>query len=170
MNHYETKARRCGAARAHTPPRSTSRVRNLCPPCSRSESPFTAAGSPLSGVRKTHRKAHEAFREGSMLASRSSPGSALRLTGLLLQSCGYAACADVPVLTSISPNGASWRFILYANAHWQTFPFRSSVLLGRSGVGRTTGNSSTITTTLMLQNLLRPGTVEVWASGIRGDA
>jgi len=42
-----------------------------------------------------------------MLASRSSPGAALCLTGLLLQSCGYAACADVPVLTSISPTGAT---------------------------------------------------------------
>lgn len=90
-------------------------------------------------------------------------------SGLLLQCCGYDACADIPVLTSISPASAragDSAFVLtLAGRH-----FHSDTVFfwGGEEWASTTVNSSTITVNIDAEKIATPGTIEVWISGIPG--
>jgi len=91
------------------------------------------------------------------------------VSGLLLQSCGYDACADVPVLTSMSPTSATagdpaFQLTLTGrHFHSDTVFFWG----GAEWAARTV-NSSTITANIDAAKIAVPGTVEVWVSGIPG--
>ena len=91
------------------------------------------------------------------------------VSGLLLQSCGYDACADVPVLTSMSPSstaaGESGFQLTLTGRH-----FHSDTIFFWAGGewASTTINSSTITSDIDAAKIASPGTVEVWVSGIPG--
>jgi hypothetical protein len=91
------------------------------------------------------------------------------VSGLLLQSCGYDACADIPVLTSMSPSstrvGGSALQLTLTGRH-----FHSDTIFFWGGAewASTTVNNSTIMADIDAAKIAKPGTVEVWVSGIPG--
>jgi len=97
----------------------------------------------------------------------------LTLLGLLpvifLSSCGYDACADTPVLNSISPTSAS--------AGGPTFTmtltgrhFHSDTIFffGGTELASMTINDTTMTATIDSTYIVTPGTIDVWVTGIPG--
>jgi len=91
------------------------------------------------------------------------------VSGLLFQSCGYDACADIPVLTTMSPSSATAGGLAFqltlTGSH-----FHSDTIFFWGGAewASTTVNSSTITADIDAAKIAKPGTVEVWVSGIPG--
>ena len=86
-------------------------------------------------------------------------------------SCGYTGCADVPVLTSISPTGA----LAGAPAFTLTLTgrhFHSDTILffGGAELASTTVNDTTMTATIEPTDISAPGTLEVWVSGTPGGS
>jgi len=91
------------------------------------------------------------------------------VSGLLLQSCGYDACSDVPVLTSMTPASATAgdpAFLLTLNG--RHFHSDTVFFWGGTEWASTTVNSSTITVNIDAAKIATRGTVEVWVSGIPG--
>jgi hypothetical protein len=86
-------------------------------------------------------------------------------------SCGYTGCADVPVLTSISPASAP----VDAPAFTLTLTgrhFHSDTILFFGGAEHvsTTVNETTMTATIEPTDIPTPGTLEVWVTGIPGGS
>lgn len=88
---------------------------------------------------------------------------------LFLPSCGYDACADIPVLTSISPTsvtaGGPGFTLTLTGRH-----FHSDTVFfwGTTEWTSTTVDSATITVNIDAAKIATPGTVQVFVSGIPG--
>jgi len=86
-------------------------------------------------------------------------------------SCGYDGCADVPVLTSISPTsmsagGATFTLTLTG----RHFHSDTVFLFGGTELASTTVNDSTMTATIDSTYISTPGTIDVWVTGIPGGS
>jgi len=90
-------------------------------------------------------------------------------SGLQLQSCGYDACADIPVLTSMSPASATAgdsAFVLTLTG--RHFHSDTVFFWGGAEWASTTVSDSTITVDIDAAKIAASGYVEVWVSGIPG--
>ena len=91
------------------------------------------------------------------------------VSALLLDSCGYDACADSPVLTSMSPTSATAGDVAFTlTLTGRHFHSDTVFFWGGAEWASTTVNSSTITVDIDAAKIATPGTVEVWVSGIPG--
>jgi len=90
---------------------------------------------------------------------------------LTFPSCGYDGCADVPVLTSISPTSVSAggpTFLLTLTGrhfHSDTVFFFGGTELASKAV-----NNSTMTATIDATYITTPGTLDVWVTGSPGGS
>jgi hypothetical protein len=89
----------------------------------------------------------------------------------LFSSCGYNGCADVPVLASISPTSASAggpAFTLSLSG--RHFHSDTIFFFGGAELGSTTVSETTITATIDPSYITKPGTIDVWVTGIPGGS
>jgi hypothetical protein len=102
---------------------------------------------------------------------------AIRLTLLcslaivLFSSCGYDGCADVPVLTSISPTSASAggpTFTLTLTG--RHFHSDTVFFFGGTELASTTVNATTITASVDTTYISTSGTIDIWVTGIPGGS
>lgn len=99
----------------------------------------------------------------------------LLLLGLLaiipFSSCGYNGCADIPVLTSISPTSASAGgpafTITLTGRHFHS---DTVFFFGGTELASTTVNDTTMTAAIDTTYISTPGTVDVWVTGIPGGS
>jgi len=88
-----------------------------------------------------------------------------------LLSCGYDACFDIPVLTSISPTSASaggpsfTMTLTGRHFHSDTIFF-----FGGTELASTTIDPTTITAGIDATYIKTPATVDVWVTGIPGGS
>ena len=93
------------------------------------------------------------------------------LAAIPFSSCGYNGCADIPVLTSISPTtalagGPAFTMTLTGrHFHSDTVFF-----FGGTELTSTTVNETTMTATIDSTYILTHGTIEVWVTGIPGGS
>ena len=90
---------------------------------------------------------------------------------VIFSSCGYDGCADVPVLTSISPTSASAGdpgFTLTLTG--RHFHSDTVFFFGGTELASQTVNESTITATIDATYIATPGTMDVWVTGIPGGS
>ena len=86
-------------------------------------------------------------------------------------SCGYNGCADIPVLTSISPTmvsagGPAFTMTLTGrHFHSDTVFF-----FGGTELTSTTVNQSTMTANIDSTYIKKSGTIDVWVTGIPGGS
>ena len=89
----------------------------------------------------------------------------------VLPSCGYNGCADVPVLSSISPTsavagGPTFTMTLTGrHFHSDTVFF-----FGGTELTSTTINNTTMTATIDATYITTSGTIDVWVTGIPGGS
>jgi hypothetical protein len=88
---------------------------------------------------------------------------------VFLSSCGYDACADVPVLTSISPTTASVGGPTFTmTLTGRHFHSDTVFFFGGTELASTTVNDTTMTAAIDTKYISTPGTVDVWVTGIPG--
>jgi len=86
-------------------------------------------------------------------------------------SCGYNGCADVPVLTSISPTSASAGGPAFTmTLTGRHFHSDTVFFFGGTELASTTVNDTTITATVDSTYISTPGTLDVWVTGIPGGS
>jgi hypothetical protein len=91
------------------------------------------------------------------------------VAGVLLQSCGYDACADIPVLTSMSPSSTTAGDVAFQlTLTGRHFHSDTIFFWGGAEWASATVDSSTITTDIDAAKIASPGSVQVWVSGIPG--
>lgn len=86
-------------------------------------------------------------------------------------SCGYNGCADIPVLTSISPtsvSAGSQGFTLTLTG--RHFHSDTVFFFGGTELASKTANESTITASIDATYITKPGTIDVWVTGIPGGS
>ena len=90
---------------------------------------------------------------------------------IIFPSCGYDGCADIPVLTSISPTSASAggpAFTLTLTG--RHFHSDTVFFFGGTELASTTINDSTMTANIDAMYISTPATVDVWVTGIPGGS
>jgi hypothetical protein len=97
----------------------------------------------------------------------------LTLLGLLavisLSSCGYDACADIPVLDSISPTSASAGSPAFTmTLTGRHFHSDTVFFFGGTELASVTVNATTMTASIDSTYISSPGTLDVWVTGIPG--
>ncbi len=93
------------------------------------------------------------------------------VSAMLFSSCGYNGCADVPVLTSISPTSAAAAgpaFTLTLTG--RHFHSDTVFFFGGTELASTTVNDTIMTATIDSKYISTPGTVDVWVTGIPGGS
>ena len=86
-------------------------------------------------------------------------------------SCAYNGCADVPVLTSISPTSASAGGPAFTmTLTGRHFHSDTVFFFGGTELASTTVNDTTITATVDSTYISTPGTLDVWVTGIPGGS
>jgi len=93
------------------------------------------------------------------------------LAVIFFPSCGYDGCADLPVLTSISPSSTSAggpAFTLTLTG--RHFHSDTIFFFGGTELASTTVNETTITATVDATYIAGPGTIDVWVTGIPGGS
>jgi len=84
-------------------------------------------------------------------------------------SCAYNGCADVPVLTSISPTSVSAGGPAFTmTLTGRHFHSDTVFFFGGTELASTTVNDTTITATVDSTYISTPGTLDVWVTGIPG--
>ncbi len=86
-------------------------------------------------------------------------------------SCGYNGCADVPVLTSISPTSVSAggpAFTLTLTG--RHFHSDTVFFFGGTELASQTVSESTMTANIDGTYISTPGTIDVWVTGIPGGS
>ena len=107
------------------------------------------------------------------LRLKSAIGLALLATVAIaaFPSCGYKGCADIPVLTSISPTSVSAvgpTFTMTLTG--RHFHSDTVFFFGGTELASTTVNESTMSAKIDSMCITTPGTIDVWVAGIPGGS
>ena len=84
-------------------------------------------------------------------------------------SCGYNGCADIPVLTSISPTSVSAGGPAFTmTLTGRHFHSDTVFFFGGTELASTTVSESTMTARIDSTYITNPSTIDVWVTGIPG--
>ena len=93
------------------------------------------------------------------------------LAVIFLSSCGYDACADIPVLNSISPTSASSGGPTFTmTLTGRHFHSDTVFFFGGTELASATVSATTMTATIDSSYISTPGTLDVWVTGIPGGS